>query len=663
MKIRPVILFLALSFGLQQLFAALPAESDYIVKSPNQQLSVVIKAGSQLSFSVYSGNKCLLAPSVFGLEIIDGETLGKDVEVKTNVLKDVNTTFKAINYRRSTIVNNYTEFSMYCRRNFSVEFRVYNDAIAYRFVLAQKNDIYIKNEIANFNFPNDYMAFIPYLRDYRGGQIFNASFESPYTEKKLSEFEADSLAILPLMVNVGDQQKVVILEADLEDYPGMYLNQNDTKTGLKGVFAPYPLAFEAGGYKNMNSIPTERANYIAKVSGKRSLPWRVIAVSNKDIDLLNNDIVQKLASPPRFFDYSWIEPGQAAWDWWNDYNISGVDFKAGINTNTYKYYIDFAADKKLKYIIMDWNWSSTFDLTEINPEIDLDEIVSYAKSKNVGIILWAAWKTILDQMEVVFPKYSAMGIKGWKIDFIDRDDQLAVASTYAIAELAAKYKFIVDFHGVFKPTGLQRTYPNVVGYEGVYGLENFKWADMDAPRYAVTIPFIRNMAGPMDYTSGALRNVSQADYFPRNHAPLSKGTRCNQMAQYIVFEVPVQMLSDSPVNYNKESETTFFITKIPSVFDETIPLGGEVGEYVVVARKKGDTWFLGAMSNWTARDVNIDLSFLDRGKYRMVTFKDGANADVEATDYKKENVEVKSGDQIQVHLAKGGGWVARIDKL
>jgi alpha-glucosidase len=422
------------------------------------------------------------------------------------------------------------------------------------------------------------------------------------------------------------------------------------------------LEAKLGGFGDINLIPTKRADYIAKTKGRRAFPWRAIAISEEDKELLNNDIVQKLASPPRIADVSWIIPGQVSWDWWNNYNLTHVDFKAGMNTPTFKYYIDFAAANKAKYIIMDAGWSEALDLNKINPDVNVEEILDYARGKNVGVILWASWYAITQQMKEVFPKYAKMGVRGWKIDFIDRDDQLAVATTYEIAQLAAEYKLIVDYHGVFKPTGLQRTYPNVVGYEGVYGLENFKWADTDAPRYAVTIPYTRNMAGPMDYTSGAMINATQADFKARNHAPMSKGTRCHQLAQYVVFEVPLQMLSDSPTIYIKEQECTDFITSVPTTFDETVPLDGKVGEYVAIARKKDETWYVGAMSNWDSRDLTLDFSFLEDGQYEAVVFKDGVNSDREATDYKKELITIVSGDRFTIHLSNGGGWAARIEK-
>ena len=363
-------------------------------------------------------------------------------------------------------------------------------------------------------------------------------------------------------------------------------------------------------------------------------------------------------------DPSWIEPGLVAWEWWNDWNISHVDFRAGYNTPTYKYYIDFAAANNLKYIVMDWGWSSKTDLFEITaPDINLQEIIDYANQRSVGVVLWASWYAAKTQMEKAFSHYASMGVRGFKIDFIDRDDQIAVASLYEIAKKAAEHKLIIDYHGVFKPTGLHRTYPNVLGYEGVKGLENYKWADEDQPRYAVSIPFIRMMAGPMDYTPGAMRNATRENYAAFGGMPMSKGTRCNQMAMYVMYEEPFKMLADNPTIYKKEQECTDFIVRIPTVTDQTVALDGEVGEFAALARRKGDTWFVAAMTNWTPRSLSLDFSFLGEGIYRAEIFRDGINADRDATDYKREMKDITSKDVLDIQLAPGGGWVAIIEKL
>jgi alpha-glucosidase len=629
-------------------------------KSPDGTIALTVEAGSKLQWSVKHKGQRIIEPSTISLILQNGEVLGTDPKVSSSQIDNVKTSFKAINYRKSLVPDIYNQLTLNCKGNYGVKFRIYDDAVAYQFFVRKKGEIIIRNEEANFNFTEDHKAFIPIQWDYRDGRIFNSSFEALYRETAISELPKDSLAFLPVLIDLGHNKKVEILEADLENYPGMYLDLNNTGKGFKGVFAPYPIETYV---KGLNIIPIRRADYIARTDGMRTFPWRVIVISEQDKDLLNCDIVQKLASPSRIIDDSWIKPGQVSWDWWNNMNISGVDFRAGMNTSTYKYFIDFAAKYNVPFILLDDGWNVPGDITRPESGIDLEELVKYGRQKGVGLILWCSWQDVLAQKDKAFPFFRNTGIKGMKIDFIDRDDQVAVASTYEIARQAAENKLLVDYHGVFKPAGLQRTYPNVVGFEGVYGLENFKWANPDGPRYAVTIPFIRNIAGPMDYTSGAMRNSSRTNFRAINSNPMSQGTRVNQMAQYIVFEVPVQMLSDNPTIYMREHECTDFITKVPTTFDETVPLDGKVAEYVAIARRKADTWYVAAMTNWTPRDLLIDFSFLGNGNYRAEIFRDGINADRDATDYRKEVITIKNGDQLTVKMMNGGGWVARLEKV
>lgn len=629
---------------------------SFDVASPNGNVKVHIEAADKLQWSVQQKGQPIIEPSSISLQL-QNEVLGDKAAVTSSKTEKANTTINAINYIKATIPDEYNQLTINCKNDYGIIFRVYNDAVAYRFFTKKKDSIIIKNEEANFNFTNDDSAFIPIQWDYRDGQNFNSSFEALYHYIPLSQFPKDSLAFLPLLVDAGNGKKADILEVDLEDYPGMYLDLNATRKGLKGVYAPYPTNAHV---VQRNLIPTERADYIAKTAGTRSFPWRVVVISEQDKELLSNDIVQKLAAPSRITDHSWIKPGQVAWDWWNNWNVTGVDFKAGINTETYKYYIDFAAANKVPYIVMDEGWSEAYDLLKLKPNIDLQQIIDYGKRKNVDVILWATWYNVFRQMDAAFPLYSKMGIKGFKIDFFDRDDQIVVRSTYDIAKKAAENKLLVDYHGIYKPTGLQRTYPNVIGYEGVKGLENYKWANEDQPLYTVTIPFIRMMAGPMDYTPGAFRNATQDVFRPVNDDPMAKGTRCNQMAQYVMFYAPLQMLSDNPTIYMKNQECTDFVTKVPTIFDETVPLDSKVGAYVAIARRNGSEWFVGAMTNWTARDLTLDFSFLPAGEYTAEVFKDGMNADRNATDYKKETINISPGDKLTVHLAPGGGWVARL---
>jgi alpha-glucosidase len=629
----------------------------YQLKSPDGKINVTIDPGSQLTWAVTHENTNVITPSVISMTLQGVEVLGNNMKVSNVKVTSNNTSFAAPFYKKSSVVDNYNQITLNTKKGYGVTFRAYDEGVAYRFFTAKKGDIVVASEEANFNFDKDYSGFFPFTRDPHNGDPFQTSFEATYSEVNLSKFTSQSMAFLPVLVGLDNGKKAEIVEADLNDYPGMYVaagNQN----GLKGVFAGYPTQETR---RERNLIVTQRAEFIAKTKGNRTFPWRAVIISSSDKELLNSDMVQKLAPASVIGDASWIKPGKVAWDWWNDWNISHVDFRAGINTETYKYYIDFAAANHLEYIVMDEGWSETNDITKVSPVINLDEIVSYGKQKNVGVILWATWYALTQRTEEVFAKYAAMGVKGFKIDFFDRDDQKVIQSTYDIAQRAANHKLMVDFHGIYKPTGLQRTYPNVIGAEGVKGMENVKWTpNDDVPRYDVSLPFIRMVSGPMDYTPGAMRNATKDAFRPINSMPMSQGTRCHQLAMYAVFDAPIQMLSDNPTAYMKEQECTNFIDKFPTVFDETVPLDGKVGEYVAVARRKDKNWFVGAMSNWQPRDITIDFSFLPSGTYEAEIFQDGINADRDATDYKRIVRKVSSTDKITIRLMNGGGWAARI---
>ena len=648
------------------LFTATQASAQktktFTINSPDKHLSVVVEAGKKLTWRLNMDGKVVIAPSEASMKLSGKQNFGEDMVIQSSRVDQVNAQFAANFYKKSIIKDHYEQLTLNLKGDYGIIFRAYDDGVAYRFFSSKKEAFNVVSENANFNFGQDHPTFIPYVNDLRAApDQFITSFEALYDERPLSGFLKDSLAILPLLVDLGNGTKAALLDAHLENYPGMSIRKSAANFGLKGAFAAYPLKDKPGGYNELNAIVTERASYIAKVNGATSFPWRAIIISKQDKDLLNSDMVQKLAAPNRLKDISWIKPGKVAWDWWNNWNLSGVDFRAGVNTDTYKYYIDFAAKNNLEYIIMDEGWSNSLDLQQINPKIEVEAIVKYAKSKNIGVILWASWRAVSKDMEASFAKYAKMGVKGFKIDFLDRDDQVMTTSTYEIAATGAKYKLLIDLHGVFKPDGLQRTYPNVINYESVKGLENSKWADSnDVPRYDVTIPFIRMLAGPMDYTPGAMRNAIKTNYRAISTNPMSQGTRAHQVAMFVIFEAPLQMLADSPTAYYKEQETTTFISKIPTVFDETVALAGEVAEYVALARRSGQTWHLGAMTNWTERTIALDLSFLPAGNYEAEVFQDGINADREATDYVKKVIKVTKGDKIKVQLAPGGGWAARI---
>lgn len=478
---------------------------------------------------------------------------------------------------------------------------------------------------------------------------------------------SNQIAFTPVVVELEEGRKICIAESDVESYPGMFVYNEEQSTSLKGVFAPYPKNLLQGGHNNLQMLVTERENYIAKCSGKRTFPWRIAIVSSDDKELLDNDLVYKLAAPSRIDDTSWIKPGKVAWEWWNHWGLSGIDFKAGVNNATYKAYIDFAAKHGIEYVILDEGWAVNLkaDLFQVVPEIDLKELVAYAESKDIGLILWAGYYAFERDMEDICRYYSELGIKGFKVDFMDRDDQPMVDFHYRGAAIAAKYHLLLDYHGTYKPTGLNRTYPNVVNFEGVHGLEQLKFAGsdkVDQVTYDVTMPFIRMVAGPVDYTQGAMRNGTKRTFRPVNEAPMSMGTRCRQLAEYVIFESPLSMLCDSPVFYERESECTSFIAEVPTVWEETVALDGKIGEYISMARRKGDIWYLGTLTNWEKRTMEIDLSFLGDGEWSAELYKDGVNAGTVASDYIKSIIAIPQDRKLSVTMAEGGGCALKIYK-
>jgi alpha-glucosidase len=654
MKLR-ALLSCCLLFSFSALFAQTP--KIFHVKSPDGKIDLTISAGKTIQWSVNHEDTQVILPSSVSLQLGDGMVLGTDVSVKNAKPATVNRTINTPLYKKDKVTDNCNELTLTFKGDFGLIFRAYNDGVAYRFFTAKAYEFNIDNEEANFNFKDDDKAYLPFVNDYRHKDKFNTSFEATYDKLNISAIKKDSLAFMPVLVDLGNGKKAAILEGDLQDYPGMYLTAGSQGHNLHGVFAPYPTKEEVS---RINYVVDERADYIAKVPGIHTFPWRVVIISTEDKQLANNDMMQRLAEPSKISDISWIKPGKVAWDWWNDWNISHVNFRAGINVPTYKYYIDFAAANKLEYIIIDEGWSDDLDLNKT--KLDIPTIVEYGKQKGVGVILWSTWYAITRDADGLMAKYAQMGVKGFKIDFIDRDDQKVVQSLYELAEKAAKNHLLVDYHGMYKPSGLVTTWPNVINCEGVKGMENEKWGVKDHPGYDVSIPYIRMLAGPMDYTPGAMRNATKEAIRPINSNPMAQGTRCHQLAMYTVFEAPLQMLSDNPTAYMREQESTDFISAVPTTFDETVALDGKVGEFVSIARRKGTTWFVGAMSNWTAREATIDLSFLGDGTYKAITFEDGINADRDATDYVRKEVTVTSKDKIKIQMAPGGGWAARFVK-
>jgi alpha-glucosidase len=644
------------------------AQKNFTLSSPDGILKAEIAVGNQISWTLSYAGETVLAPSTIAMENEGVASFGIEPRLAGSVKRAVDESFPAAVYKRSVVKNRFNELTLKFRGNYNVIFRAYNDGVAYRFEYTGKKPFTVKGEVAEFAFGDDPQAYVAYVRPQKKPgfepQFFN-SFEQRYNHAPLTEWEEGRLAFLPIAVERGGGKKICITEADLLDYPGMYL-YGDGSTTLKGVFAPYPKVEEQGGHNRLEMLVTEREDYIARVSGAELFPWRVVVVSATDAELADSDMVYKLATAPKG-DFSWVKPGKVAWDWWNAWNIYGVDFKAGINNDTYKYYIDFAAKEGIGYVILDEGWAVNLqaDLMQVIPEIDLPMLVAYAEERGVGLILWAGYWAFDRDMEEVCRHYAAMGIKGFKVDFMDRDDQKMVDFHRRGAEMCAKYGLMVDYHGTYKPTGLHRTYPNVINFEGVDGLEQMKWdATGDQVTYDVTIPFIRQLAGPMDYTQGAMRNATKTNYKSVYNEAMSQGTRCRQLAEYVVFESPLTMLCDSPSNYLAEPECTDYIAAIPTVWDETRALAGEVGKYIAIARRSGDVWYVGAMTDWNARELTLDLGFLDEGVYEVEIYRDGVNADRAARDYRREVVRVNIPEQVkyEIDMAPGGGWAAVIRK-
>lgn len=652
----------------------------YTIQSLLGDLVVNVHVDKSITWAVAKGKTQVLQPSVISLQT-DKQTFGVNPKVRkasvTNWKNDDN--------------GGYQQLLLSCN-GYDVEFRAFMNAAAYR-IIPKKMINKVMNETSEYRFAGDYQTFVPYVNDNRGGERWCYSFESYYDEAPLSKMYKDSLAITPLAVCLPDGKKAVMMEADVENYPGMYLLKGTSSSAASGVsssdastdysihaaFPPLPLKEEIGGYARLNLVPTERANYIAEKVTK--LPWRIVLVTDEDKQLVGNDIAKVLGPACRVKDTSWIKPGKVAWDWWNNTNITGVDFRAGINTETYKYFVDFARNNHLEYIIIDEGWSDPEDLLTFSDKMDMAGIINYAKENGVGVILWSSWRNLVqrghDKMEEIMKHYGDMGVKGFKVDFFDRDDQKAINSVYEIAECAAKHHLLLDLHGM-RPFGVQFSYPNIVNIEGVKGLENSKWEPRtgdgplhDQPRYDVTIPFLRALPGAFDYTPGAMVNAVRSQFFGNNDHPMSQGTRVHQMAMYTIFDAPLQMLADSPTKYMQNQECTDFISQIPTVYDQVVPLDGKLGEYVVVAKRKGNKWYIAAMNNWQARDLTVDLSRLvtpndTTGKLEKMNgkaniFADGINADREATDYKHTYRQVTSDDKLQIHLAPGGGWTAIVE--
>lgn len=648
-----------LSLGFFLIYTKSQAQT-YQLASPDFKTKINIENLGDFQIRIQHDDKPLVTAKV-ALELLDGRILAKDAKIKVaNTLTQNEIISPVVAIKNAKIKNEYNELSIYFRDGYDIKIRAYNDAVAYRWILRLKDTVSIKNEISTWQINPKSKAYLQKIDD---AVIGLNNYERPYDSQVIENLTAPTKSQLPLLID-NDEVKLIFTESDLFDYPGWYFEAN--KNGdLNAVFPKvvkntFPIQKPNWGWDRTEK-PNEREDYIAKILGQRELPWRIMAFAKTDKELLTNEIVYKLASNSVIGDSTWIKPGKVAWDWWSDWNLTGIDFKAGINNQTYQYYIDFASKYNLEYIVLDDGWYELGNLTKSVKDIDIEALVAYSKSKNVRILLWGSWKTLNQNMTEVMDIWQKWGVAGMKIDFMDRDDQAMVNFYERCASEAAKRKLIVDFHGAYKPAGLQRKYPNVLNFEGVAGLENNKWGGQAAnPVMAVTIPFSRMFAGPLDYTPGAMLNAQKHEYAVINSKPMSLGTRCQQLAMYVVYEAPLQMLADNPSHYLKEPEAMNWLGAVPTVWDRTLALDAKIGEYVLMARQKNKDWFMGALTNWDERDLEIDFSFLEKGTYELEIWQDGTNANKNGSDFKYLKKNITSTEKLKIHLAKGGGWAGRI---
>lgn len=590
-----------------------------------------------------------------GLEIENKPYVGFNEQVKSvdRVSKN-DIIYPTVAVRQRAIRDVYNELRINFRNGHAIIFRAYDNGVAYRWVIHFKDSINIKHEIVDYVFPDNNRV----LWGIEENKQFLSHFELLFKDSTMASFSKEQHCGLPLYVSSASGTKMLLSEADLLDYSNLFF----FGTGGNKVTSGFPkVILKESLIRDRGTKIEENANYIARTNGSRSFPWRLIMVANEDKELIENNLVFQLASPNIIKDTDWIVPGKVSWDWWNANNIYGVDFRSGINNQTYKYYIDFAARYGLQYIILDEGWTkTTWDITHPRDSIDVPELVAYGKTKNVGVILWALWQPMDKDMDNVLSTYEKWGVKGVKVDFMARADQYMVNFYERLSANAARHHLLVDLHGAYKPVGLNRRYPNILSYEGVRGLENYKWSDDEAtPPHEVTLPFTRMVLGAMDFTPGAMRNTTKKDFHINFDAPMSLGTRAHQVAMYAVYESPLQMLADNPSNYLRDTVCTGYIATFPTTWDTTVALEGKIKEYVAVARKKGQQWFIGAMTNWSARDLKLRLDFLDANKkYKVRVLADGVNADKFAEDYRISNAEWVKGQEVSIRMQPGGGWSA-----
>lgn len=621
------------------------------LESPDGQIEVQLHATDRLRYDVIVNHVPVLQRATLSLQL-EGVTFGVQPTVGAVARRSfAGTVNPPVRQKAAVLPERYNELRVPVHASACVVFRAYNEGVAYRWeTTLPQREIKVLAEEAAFNFAADAPVYFPEEAS------FYSHNERLFQPRAMADLTRHNLASIPAVV-AARGVKIMITDADVEDYPGLWL-RGTGRAGLAATFPPVALQERLEGDRDLRV--TQSADYIAVTPGTRTYPWRVLGVAQRDGDMLVNPLVYLLASPSRVTDTAWIKPGKVAWDWWNANNLAHVDFKAGINTRTYKEYIDFAAENHLDYIILDEGWYRLGNVLAVVPEMNVEELVAYGKQKGVGIILWVVWKTLADQLQPALDQFSRWGVRGLKVDFMQRDDQALIRFYHEVCREAAQRHLLVDFHGAVRPASMTRTWPNLISTEGVRGLEWCKWSSYTDPEHDVTLPFTRMFVGPMDYTPGAMRNAARKEFAPAFDRPMSQGTRCHQLGLYVVFESPLQMLADSPTQYRREPETMSFLGAVPTVWDETRVLDARLGDYVVLARRSGDTWFVGAITDWNRRELEVDLSFLPAGPFVLTQWADGVNADRYAEDFVRSTQRVTNQTRLRLQLAEGGGWAGII---
>jgi alpha-glucosidase len=626
----------------------------YALTSPDGKLTAGIEIDKGIYAALLKGRSGVLKLGNISLETYYVAAQIDEYKVQKVIRNSVYEVIKPeIREKAAAITNSYNELEIKFRNKHAIIFRLFNEGLAYRLSTSSKDSLKIIRENLNLYFETSDSA------RFQSSETFNSAYETPYEHKKLSEIETGKLCNLPLLVEKQNGLFLMITEADLYNYPGLWF-KGTGKPQLSAVNPPCPKTLTTTGGEYVRNQVDRTYDYIAKVNGARTYPWRIFGVADNEKDLIANNMVYLLASPCTINDISWIKPGVVMFDWWAKDNIYGVDFKAGINTETAKYFIDFCAEHRFRYFLFDDGWSSKDDLSKSVQGLDMAEVTAYGRSKGVDIMLWMVWHTLQRQWNQAFNQFEKWGIKGIKVDFMNRDDQPMVRFYEAVAREAAERKLIVDFHGAYKPCGLSRKYPNVLTREALIEFEFNGWTNYDDPVHHNLLPYIRMFAGPMDYIPATMRNSTKDNFRPIGDYPMGQGTRAHAMALFVILNSPITMLPDSPSDYYREKECTGFLAKIPVVWDETQLLQGKIARYTILARRSGNEWFIGAITDWRERTIDLETGFLGPGKYRLEAIEDGINANKRSEDYKKTEMDFQAGDVLKLNLASGGGWVAHI---